>query len=142
MKVKLLAIVVLALVLCAAVPMAATAAKPTAPPEARPFTGTVYLFDANSLPPYPTPQLVGHVVIHDGHTYIYTVNHLDPSQRYFVGCGKITSNTRSLVAFTAATSDADGHITLRSTMSDESYNSMLLFMLSYGFTPMVWIKDN
>ncbi len=90
MKGKLITIAVLALLLCAAAPMAATA-KPTTPaaPTAKPITGPVYYATAHlySSPMWAkvTDQIVGSAVINNNGRYTYTLTGLTPDQPYNVG---------------------------------------------------------
>ncbi len=73
-KVKFIAIAVLALLLCAAVPMAATAVKPETSPK--PIVAPIYI-----IVPHETGlgPVVGHVVIQDNGKYTITLTGIDPS---------------------------------------------------------------
>ncbi len=72
MKVKLITIAVLALLLCAAVPMTATAVKPETSPK--PITTPIYLIQPGVKGLGP---IVGHAVILNNGKYTLTLTNLD-----------------------------------------------------------------
>ncbi len=120
MKLKLITIVALALLLCATVPMAATAAKPTTSPKpiVAPVYYSMFVFPEGEGTLGPRVGTATIATIQDTTKYTYTLTGLTPGEWYWVGYGIVIETGGSFaMGMQFVQADAHGHATAKGTLN-------------------------
>jgi|GEM_PF-5727582 len=137
MRLKLLAIGIAAVLLCAMVPMAVSAAPTTQVPAPQkpqlPIVGFVHLWNYS----FNQGPLVGVMVIQSNGHFVCSCSGLKPNGDYVVGAGIVTAHSWEVLGVDPYRANAFGFLTATGTFSPGTMKD-INYYLAHGGELVVW----